>query len=133
MGMYRTRIAATATALLLASVVAAIFVLNGSSRQAPVAALNAGSGPTPAASPIAAVSPSLVVAQQPATPLLAGFGCSASTIPPGPQPALSALVTAVRAGSHPGSDRWWSSSPRAGSGLDHAAAARDVRQLAEGR
>ncbi len=106
--MSHKRIAVTAVALVAAIVVAALFVLNGSNRPAHVHLVTAGR-PSPAASPTGAASPSPAgVTQpvdQPAAGTVTGFGCTASTIA-GAQPVPSALVSAVRTGSHPGYDRF---------------------------
>jgi len=94
MGMNHIRLAVTATALVVASVVALVFVANGSSRPSTVRVVPADGVSQPA--PHASQAP---VVQ------LAAFACGASTVPTqaaGP----SALVTAMRTGSHPGYDRF---------------------------
>ncbi len=93
MGMNHIRLAVTATALVVASAVALVFVANGSPRPSTVRVVPADGVTRPASQPT-----------QEAAGQLAAFTCAASTVPTqaaGP----SALVGALRAGSHPGYDR----------------------------
>ena len=94
--MNHTRLAVTATALVVASVVALVFVANGSSRPSTVRVVPADGVTQPAQTP--------APAPVPAAAQLVSFVCGASTVPTqasGP----SALVSAMRTGSHPGYDR----------------------------
>src|SRR5436305_11459412 len=98
MGMNHIRLVVTATALVVASVVALVFVANGSSRPATVAVVPADG----VSQPVSQASPP---ATQPAAIQLAAFTCGTSTVPTqaaGP----TALVSAMRTGSHPGYDRF---------------------------
>jgi len=106
MGMNHIRLAVTATALVAALAVAAIFVLNGSDRPAAVRILSADGRPnqsSPAASALPSAAPSAAPSQA-APAQAADFVCGSSTVPTtaaGP----TALVSAIRTGSHPGYDR----------------------------
>jgi hypothetical protein len=102
MGMNHTRFAVTATALVAAVVVAGLFVLHGGPRPAAIQVLTANGRPSQAASPTTSTPAQPAV--QPVASQLAGFACGATTIAGG-QPVPSALITAVRAASHPGYDR----------------------------
>lgn len=98
MGMNQIRLAVTATALVFASVVALVFVANGSPRPSTVSVVPADGVSRPASQPAPQASPA------PAAQL-AAFTCGASTVPTqaaGP----SALVSAMRTGAHPGYDRF---------------------------
>jgi hypothetical protein len=103
MGMNHIRLAVTATALVVAFAVAAVFVLNGSDRPSSVRVLTADgrtSQPSPAPSASPAVAPTQAAPVQ-----LSAFVCGSSTVSTkaaGP----AALVSAMRTGSHPGYDRF---------------------------
>jgi hypothetical protein len=101
MGMNHIRLAVTATALVVASAVALVFVANGSPRPSTVGVVPAGGVSRPTSLP--ARQPS----QAPAV-RLAAFTCAASTVPTVPTQAAgpSALVSAMRTGSHLGYDRF---------------------------
>jgi len=102
MGMNHIRLAVTATALVVAAVVALVFVANGSPRPSTVSVVPADGVTRPTSQP----SPQPTAqASQPAAAQLAAFTCGASTVPTqaaGP----TALVSAMRTGSHPGYDRF---------------------------
>ena len=107
--MNHPRILVTATALVIAVVVGAFFVLNGASRPRSVTVLTAGAQPSaaPAQSqaPIVAPSASPATAPSPVAALPVGFTCGASTLS-GKPAALISFISALRAGSHPGFDRF---------------------------
>ena len=93
--MNHIRLAIPATALVVAALVAAVFVANGSQPQTAIRAVPAGgvTRPSPATTP--AGSP-------PAE--LARFVCGASTVATGASGA-GGQVSAIRTGAHPGYDR----------------------------
>lgn len=95
--MNHIRLAVTATALLVASLVAVVFVANGSARPSAVRVVPADGVTQPA--------PSAQPAQTPApTVQLADFTCSASTVPTQAAGA-TALISSMRTGVHPTYDR----------------------------
>lgn len=93
--MNHIRLAVTATALVVASLVALVFVANGSPRQSAVRVVPADGATRPSPSTAPAIS---------APAQLAGFTCSASTVPTSPAGG-DGLISALRTGSHPGYDR----------------------------
>ena len=108
-GMNHTRIVITSVTLVVALVAAVAFVMHGSSRAASVQVLSASGHPTPTASQNSTptASPSSVPSNEPikVPAQLTGFVCGSSTLS-GAQPTGSALIDALRVGSHTGYDRF---------------------------
>ena len=93
--MSHIRLAVTATALVVAALVAVVFVATGAPRQSAVRVVPADGMTRPSPSAAPASSPQ----SQPA-----GFVCGASTVLTNASTG-SALVSTIRTGSHPGYDR----------------------------
>jgi hypothetical protein len=96
-GMNHIRLAVTATALVVASLVAVVFVANGSPRQPAIRVLPADGVTQP--------SPSSPPQSSPAPVELAGFVCGASSVPTTAAGA-SGVISTMRTGTHPGYDRF---------------------------
>jgi len=109
--MNHIRLIVTATALVVAIAVAAIFVLNGSRGPSAVRLQPADgrstnpsvSSPSPSANPTAAPSAAPTAAPSPA-PALAGFTCGTSTVPVQAVGSIG-FIGDIRTGAHTGYDR----------------------------